>query len=289
MDPPISKDNRREEDEMGVTPEQLNLRGMVDIHCHILPGVDDGARTWEESLAMCEAAAADGIGTIVATPHMFDGIHQTPEKATILERLTELRQRVNGMIEVVPGGEVRYSYEIFQEAPDPQTKIRLNGTSYMLLEFPFQAVPPNIEMTIFQILNAGITPVIAHPERNKRIQERPEILADLVERGAFAQLDAGSLTKSFGPEPYQSAKRIIEAGLAHFIATDAHHQDRRRPILSSAVAVAADLGGIEYARAMVLANPMALIHDRGIPYQLECDMDALRGKRRKKSWFQFWK
>lgn len=274
---------------MAVTPEQLNLRGMVDIHCHILPGVDDGALTLEESLAMCELAAADGIGTIVATPHMFDGVHQTPEKSLIQARMAELRQRLNGLLEILPGGEVRYSYEIFQEVPDPQTKIRLNGTSYMLLEFPFQAVPPNIEMTIFQILNAGITPVIAHPERNKRIQEKPEVLADLVERGAFAQLDAGSLTKSFGPEPYQSAKRIVEAGLAHFIATDAHHQDRRRPNLSSAVAVAADIGGIEYARAMVLANPTALIQDRGIPYQLECDMDALRGKRRKKSWFQFWK
>lgn len=274
---------------MAVTPEQLNLRGMVDIHCHILPGVDDGALTLEESLAMCELAAADGIGTIVATPHMFDGVHQTPEKSLIQARMAELRQRLNGLLEILPGGEVRYSYEIFQEAPDPQTKIRLNGTSYMLLEFPFQAVPPNIEMTIFQILNAGITPVIAHPERNKRIQEKPEVLADLVERGALAQLDAGSLTKSFGPEPYQSAKRIVEAGLAHFIATDAHHQDRRRPNLSSAVAVAADIGGIEYARAMVLANPTALIQDRGIPYQLECDMDALRGKRRKKSWFQFWK
>lgn len=274
---------------MAVTPEQLNLRGMVDIHCHILPGVDDGALTLEESLAMCELAAADGIGTIVATPHMFDGVHQTPEKSLIQSRMAELRQRLNGLLEILPGGEVRYSYEIFQEAPDPQTKIRLNGTSYMLLEFPFQAVPPNIEMTIFQILNAGITPVIAHPERNKRIQEKPEVLADLVERGALAQLDAGSLTKSFGPEPYLSAKRIVEAGLAHFIATDAHHQDRRRPNLSSAVAVAADIGGIEYARAMVLANPTALIQDRGIPYQLECDMDALRGKRRKKSWFQFWK
>lgn len=274
---------------MAVTAEQLNLRGMVDIHCHILPEVDDGARTMEEAVAMCRAAAADGITTIVATPHMFDGVHTTPEKAMIQRKITELRQQVGGEIDILPGGEVRYSYEIFQEAPDPLTKIRLNGTSYMLLEFPFQAVPPNIEMTIFQILNAGITPVIAHPERNMRIQERPQILADLVERGAFAQIDAGSLTKSFGPEPFQAAKRIIEAGLGHFIATDAHHQDRRRPILSAATTVAADIVGIEYARAMVIANPAALIQDRGIPYQLECDMDALRGRRKRKSWFAFWK
>ena len=274
---------------MAVVPEQLNLKRMVDIHCHILPAVDDGARTIEESIAMCRSAAGDGISTIVATPHIFDGVHTTPEKGLIARKLEELRREVSSFIDIVPGGEVRYSYEIFQEAPDPLTKIRLNGSSYMLLEFPFQAVPPNIEMTIFQILNAGITPVIAHPERNMRIQERPQIMADLVERGAFAQIDAGSLTKSFGPEPWLTAKRLIEAGLGHFIATDAHHHDRRRPILSTAVAVAADLGGIEYARAMVIDNPTALIRDQGIPYQMECDYDALSGKKKKKSWFTFWK
>ncbi len=262
---------------------------MVDIHCHILPETDDGANTLEEAVAMCRAAAADGITTIVATPHMFDGVHTTPDRATILEKIARVKEAAGACVEIVPGGEVRYSYEIFQEAQDPHSRIKLNGTSYMLLEFPFQTVPPNIEMTIFQILNAGITPVIAHPERNKRIQEHPRIMADLVDRGAFAQLDAGSLTKSFGPESYQTAKRIIEAGLAHFIATDAHHQDRRRPILSAAAAVAADWGGVEYARAMVNENPTALIEDRGIPYQLECDLDALLGRKKKRNWFTFWK
>lgn len=274
---------------MAVAPDQLKLTGMVDIHCHILPETDDGANTLEESVAMCRAAAADGITTIVATPHMFDGVHTTPDRATILEKIARVKEAAGACVEIVPGGEVRYSYEIFQEAQDPHSRIKLNGTSYMLLEFPFQTVPPNIEMTIFQILNAGITPVIAHPERNKRIQEHPRIMADLVDRGAFAQLDAGSLTKSFGPESYQTAKRIIEAGLAHFIATDAHHQDRRRPILSAAAAVAADWGGVEYARAMVNENPTALIEDRGIPYQLECDLDALLGRKKKRNWFTFWK
>ena len=157
----------------------------------------------------------------------------------------------------------------------------------MLLEFPFQSVPPNIEMTIFQILSAGITPVIAHPERNKRIQQNPKIIADLVERGAYAQLDAGSLTKSFGQESYQSAKKILEAGLAHFIATDAHHQDRRRPVLSAAAVIAAEMVGEQYARAMVEDNPEALIKDLAIPFQPDPDLDSLLG--RKKSWFAFWK
>jgi protein-tyrosine phosphatase len=262
---------------------------MVDIHCHILPETDDGAVSLEESVAMARAAAADGISTIVATPHMFDGVHETPDKEAIRQKIALVTQACGGCVNIVPGGEVRYSYEIFQEAEDPNTRIKLNGTSYMLLEFPFQAVPPNIEMTIFQILNAGITPVIAHPERNKRIQERPVILADLIERGAFAQLDSGSLTKSFGPESYHAAKKMIEAGLAHFISTDAHHKDRRRPVLSTAAAIAAEWGGEEYARAMVEDNPEALINDRAIPYQLEPDVDALRGRKKKKNWYAFWK
>jgi protein-tyrosine phosphatase len=262
---------------------------MVDIHCHVLPETDDGAVSLAESVAMCRAAAADGIQTIVATPHMFDGVHNVPDKETIRRKIAQVMEACDNCVRIVPGGEVRYSYEIFQEAEDPRSRIRLNGTSYMLLEFPFHSVPPNIEMTIFQIQNAGITPVIAHPERNKRIQEKPRIIADLVERGAYAQLDAGSLTKSFGPEAYHAAKRMIEAGLGHFLATDAHHQDRRRPVLSAAAAIAADWGGEEYARAMVEVNPEALINDRAIPYQPDIDVDALLGRSKKKSWFAFWK
>jgi protein-tyrosine phosphatase len=274
---------------MPVSPESLNLTKMVDIHCHILPETDDGATSLEESVAMCRAAASDGIKTIVATPHMFDGVHKTPDRESIERRIANVTSACEGCVEIVPGGEVRYSYEIFQEAGEPNARIKLNGTSYMLLEFPFHSVPPNIEMTIFQILNAGITPVIAHPERNKRIQEKPAILVDLVERGAFSQLDAGSLTGSFGREAYHIGRQIIEAGLGHFIATDAHHLDRRRPVLSQAAAIAAEWGGEEYARAMVESNPAALIHDRAIPFQPDADVDALLGRKNKKSWFAFWK
>lgn len=274
---------------MPVSPQSLKLTRMVDIHCHILPETDDGAVSLEESVAMCRAAASDGIKIMVATPHMFDGVHVTPDKETISRKIAMVMQACDSCVTIAPGGEVRYSYEIFQEVSDPNARIKLNGTSYMLLEFPFHSVPPNIEMTIFQILNAGITPVIAHPERNRRIQQKPAILVDLVERGAFAQLDAGSLTGSFGREAYHVSKQIIEAGLAHFIATDAHHQDRRRPVLSQAVAIAADWGGEEYARAMVEDNPEALINDCAIPFQPDVDVDALLGRRKNKSWFAFWK
>jgi protein-tyrosine phosphatase len=274
---------------MAVSVGSLNLNRMVDIHCHILPETDDGAISLEESVAMCRAAAADGITTIVATPHMFNGVYATPDKETINQKIAMVMRGCGACVNIVPGGEVRYSYEMIEEAGDPGARIRLNGSSYMLLEFPFHSMPPNIEMTIFQILNAGVTPVIAHPERNKKIQEGPAILAHLIERGALAQLDAGSLTGSFGREPQRLAQRIIEAGLAHFIATDAHHQDRRRPVLSKAAAIAADWGGEEYARAMVEANPEALVNDRAIPFHPDPDVDELLGRKKTKSWFAFWK
>lgn len=274
---------------MVVSPQSLNLTRMVDIHCHVLPETDDGAISLEESVVMCRTAAADGIKTIIATPHMFDGAHVTPDKETINQRIAMVMRACDSCVNILPGGEVRYSHEIFQEASDPDARIRLNGGSYMLLEFPFHSMPPNVEMTIFQILNAGVTPVIAHPERNKKMQEKLSILASLIERGAFAQLDAGSLAGSFGREACHVARRIVEAGLAHFIATDAHHQDRRRPVLSQAAAIAADWGGVEYARAMVEANPEALVNDRPIPFQPDADMDALLGRKKAKSWFAFWK
>jgi protein-tyrosine phosphatase len=273
---------------MAVSPISLNLTQMVDIHCHVLPETDDGSVSLEESVAMCRAAAADGIKTIVATPHMFNGHYEAPDRETINQKIAMVMSACGACVKIVPGGEVRYSHEIFQEIGEPGARIRLNGSSYMLLEFPFRSMPPNVEAPIFQILNAGITPVIAHPERNRTLQEKPAMLGDLIERGALAQLDAASLTGSFGVGAQQSAKRIIEAGLAHFIATDAHHQDRRRPVLSSAAAIAADWGGEEYARALVEANPEALINDRTIPFQPEPDVDALLGHRKTKSWFALW-
>jgi protein-tyrosine phosphatase len=267
----------------------MKLDQMVDIHCHILPETDDGAVSLAESIAMCEAAAADGIETIVATPHLFDGVHPEHLRPAIEEKIALLQAAVGARPRLLAGAEVRYSYEIFQEAADPRSRIRLNGTSYMLLEFPFQSLPPNLDRTIFQILSAGITPVIAHPERNRQIQQKPELLFDLIGRGALAQLDAGSLTQSFGSAPFAAARRMVEAGAAHFLATDAHHLDRRRPVLSTAALVAAEWAGEEYARALVETNPAALVADRAIPYQLDCDLGILIGKRSPRRWFTFWR
>lgn len=207
---------------MAVSPGSLNLTRMIDIHCHVLPETDDGAISMEESVAMCRAAA-DGIKTIVATPHMFNGVYAAPDKETINQKIAAVTQSCDACVNIVPGGEVRYSHELFEEVGDPGARIRLNGGSYMLLEFPFHSLPPNIETRIFQILNAGVTPLIAHPERNRRLQDEPAILVGLIERGAFAQLDAGSPTGSLGREAHHLARLIVEAGLAHFIATDANH------------------------------------------------------------------
>ena len=286
--------NAVQNDPLSLKANQTIPQTMIDIHCHVLPETDDGSISLEESVEMCRMAAADGIKTIVATPHLFDGMHAPPSRDDIRRKIDLVMEASGGVVEIVPGGETRYSHEIFQEARDKNTRIRLNGSSYMLLEFDFTMVPPNIETTIFQILQAGITPVIAHPERNARIQLKPEILVGLIERGAYAQIDAGSLLGSFGKECETSARQILRAGLAHFLASDGHHQDRRRPLLSKAASIAAEIGGATYARALVEDNPLALIQDRGIPFQPEPDLAALRGrgqrkKQKEKSWFAFWR
>src|SRR5215813_10433514 len=154
---------------MAVSRQSLKLTRMVDIHCHVLPETDDGATSLEESVAMCHAAAADGIKTIVATPHMFDGVHTTPDKETIRKKIATVMRACGACVNIVPGGEVRYSYEIFQEAGDPGARIKLNGNSYMLLDFPFPLVSPNIAMTIFQIWHSDSCTFIDHPERLRSI------------------------------------------------------------------------------------------------------------------------
>jgi protein-tyrosine phosphatase len=208
---------------------------MVDIHCHYCRPPMTARFPLEESVAMCLAAADEGSRSSWLHPTCLTGCTPHPRPGFIRERIDECHGGLFGENQ----NHARWRGAV--QPRDIQGSKRSSHTDQtqrnivLLLEFAFQMVPANIEMTIFQMLNAGVTPVIAHPETQQSAsQQHPEILAGLIERGAFSQIDAGSLTKSFGAEPYESAKKIIEAGMAHFIATDAHHLERRRPILTDA-------------------------------------------------------
>lgn len=200
---------------------------MIDIHCHILPGIDDGAKNLADSVQMAQAAAKEGIHTIIATPH-FNHKYSN-EKQTILEKTAEVNEQLNSQnisIKILPGQEVTLNGEFLQD--DEAGKIMpLAQTRYCLVELPSGSVPHYTERLFYEMQVKGYIPVLAHPERNREIMQRPEKLYQLVQNGIVTQITAGSLCGHFGKNIKRFTQQLIEANLTHFIASDAHHVTTR--------------------------------------------------------------
>ncbi|WLR41579.1 tyrosine protein phosphatase [Bacillus carboniphilus] len=200
---------------------------MIDCHCHILPGVDDGAANMEESIAMAKMASKEGIEVIVATPH-----HQTRHYHNPKEKVSEWVTRLNGVlqqegvpIKVVPGQEVRLYGELAKDLDlDIQT---LHNSSYVLVEFPSNHVPRYVTELFFELKLKGITPIIAHPERNAEIIQQPDLLFQLIDKGALAQLTNASIIGDFGRKIQKFSLQLLEHGQAHIVASDAHNLTNR--------------------------------------------------------------
>jgi protein-tyrosine phosphatase len=232
---------------------------MIDLHCHILPAMDDGADSKEESLAMARLAAADGIRTIVATPHVK---HDIPDPARIHAEVTILNRRLEEQdipLEVVSGGDVSALLPV-----EVVRNYTVNGTDFILLEFPHSHLPHQAEEILFQWQLAGLRPIITHPERNPSILRDPGHLARLIDAGALVQVTGGSLTGQFGIDVRNCACHLVAAGMVHFLASDGHSSRYRRPELSAAVRMAADMIGDHAARTLVEDNPAAVLSGRGI-------------------------
>lgn len=234
---------------------------MIDLHCHILPGIDDGAKTQEESLKMAEIALRDGIHTIVTTPHTL-GIHSNNIES-VKKSIAELTVAfaANGInIRLISGADVPLSPGLMKQIKSGEAGTINNGMKYILLELPSYTVPPRTKDIIFELKMNGITPVITHPERNLMIQEDAGILYDLAAMGALCQVTAMSITGDFGEIPQRSAVVLLERRLVHVIASDAHSADYRPPFLSKAVEAAANiLGNFKEAERMVKEVPAAII------------------------------
>jgi protein-tyrosine phosphatase len=240
---------------------------MIDIHSHILPEVDDGARSLDEALAMARIAAEDGIEQIVCTPHMFNGISGNPYPTEVVERVGSLQAAIGpGGLRVLPGNEVHITHEIVEQAKTDRVT-KLNRQNYMLVEFPALTVP-FVAADIFERLQVnGVRPILVHPERNAQLQLQPGLVAGFVQRGVYVQITAMSLTGEFGPGARRCAESLIRHNCAHFLATDAHRAERRPPILSRARDAAARLFGAEKARKLVYDYPLAVIS--GVPIEAE--------------------
>jgi protein-tyrosine phosphatase len=239
---------------------------VIDLHAHILPGLDDGARTWEESLEMARMAVADGITVMVATPHLYQGRSLDPEhvntKEVIFERLAQFRQKLAAaeiLLEVLPGCDFPLGFESLHLLEQGLALTINDARRYLLLELPDTALPPALDDICFQLQSRGLTPIITHPERHVLIQERPEKLARLIDLGCLVQLTASSLTGGFGRRVKKIARQMVKAGYVHLLATDTHRPHHRPPLLSPAVKELTRLVGEEQARTMVTKIPAKII------------------------------
>lgn len=201
---------------------------MIDIHCHILSGLDDGAQTIQDSLTMAKAAVQSGIKKIVATPHHQTSKYVNPRDEIVqkVAEMNEALQREGIPLEVLSGQEVRVFGEWLEDYKRGNIAT-INNQNYVLVEFPANHVPVYSEQLFYEIQLSGLTPIIVHPERNSQIVEQPDKLYHLVEKGALAQLTAASVTGAFGKKVQKFSRQLIEANLVHFIASDAHNTTTR--------------------------------------------------------------
>lgn len=239
---------------------------MIDLHCHLLPGLDDGPRTWDEARALGLHLAEEGVTLAVATPHFFLSRYPNPEPEQLCEHVARLNRELEGRLRVVPGAEVRLVPELREWAErltrsvhEGDRALLVNGTSYVLLEFPPEVIPPGVERVLFELQRAGIRPILAHPERHTVLRGQTAGLRRFVEHGCFVQVDAPSLVGDHGRQVRKVAWQWIEAGLVHVVASDAHSLRARPPKLRQAWSDVKRAYGEALARTLFLENPKAIV------------------------------
>jgi protein-tyrosine phosphatase len=233
---------------------------VVDIHCHILPEVDDGPKSWEVAEAMCRMAFTDGIEHMVATPHSNDRYFYDREYLSNL--LLELQRRIGPKPSLSLGCDFHLSYENMQSALQTPERYRIGNTHYLLVEFSNFSIPPQVDEWFTSMCQAGTTPIITHPERNPILQEAPQRVLQWIELGCTAQVTANALTGSWGTRSRQVAEWLLKEKAVQFLATDAHDTERRPPVLSAARKIVTKEFGEATAHALVETNPRAVVNDQ---------------------------
>jgi len=244
---------------------------MIDIHSHLLPGIDDGPRTWEESLALCRSVAEHGVTTSIATPHLIDGVYNNT-RSRLVGLVRELGDRLAEAgipLEVLAGAEVDFSSQHVLEVTDELP--RIGDGRAVLIEMPVAVVPPSIAETLFRIRAHGLIPILAHPERNEELQRHPRLAREWLDAGAALQLDAESLLGFWGRHARACAETVLRDGCYHAMASDAHSVEKRPPRLREA---------LERVRTLVDGDPSRLVHEgpRALLAGERLDL-GLRGRR----------
>jgi len=254
---------------------------MVDLHCHILPGLDDGPDRIEESLEMAETAISDGITHVVATPHSSDSYWF--DFLTVRRLRDELQSRIGNRLTIATGCDFHLNPENLASLRKEPRQYCINQRDYLLVEFNEVSIPPAMDKTLHDMQLSGLRLIVTHPERNVILRSHPERLREWVRRGCFVQVTAGALTGGFGLTAQRLSLEWMGEGMVHFVASDAHN-NRIRPLrLRPAYEKVAELFGEEKARALFQENPQAAFEGRDLPHIPEVPETA--APRRKRFFF----
>ncbi|HTS13138.1 MAG TPA: CpsB/CapC family capsule biosynthesis tyrosine phosphatase [Candidatus Limnocylindrales bacterium] len=263
---------------------------MVDIHCHLLYGLDDGAQSPEIAHAMAESAISDGITHVICTPHANQNYPFVPE--LVKKRRDEIQAAFDGRLTLATGCDFHLSFENLQDIRHSPERYTLNQKSYLLVEFAEYSIPPSMDQALHQLQLAGLRPVITHPERNPLIRAQPERLLKWLQQGCYVQVTAGSLLGRFGKTAQEAAERWLDANAIHFLASDAHNITSRPLKLKEAFDFVSARSGEEIASALLTENPLAAFEGRSLPYAPDIsDVEQAHANggrapaRRKRFWF----
>ncbi len=239
---------------------------VIDIHCHILPEVDDGPKSWESAVEMCRMAASNGITHTVATPHAND--RYAYDRSFLSGLLDELREKIDPALplQLSLGCDFHLSFENLERALEQPHTYTIGETNYLLIELSNYSVPARLSECFTRLGDRGLTPILTHPERNPILQQTPQRIVEWAEQGCLIQVTGSALTGHWGERPESLARWLLDRSAVHILASDAHDTKRRIPNLSAAREVAERLVGASYAEALVEGNPGAIVKGMPIPY-----------------------
>lgn len=235
---------------------------MIDLHTHILPGIDDGSRSLEQSLEMARMAVEDGTTIMACTPHIYPGLYMNDAAGIQAERdkLQKALDTYRIPLQLVVGADAHLVPELLDGLQTGRVPT-LNGSRYLLLEPPHHVPPPNLEQSVFQIMAAGYVPVITHPERLVWIEDHYDTFVELARRGAWLQLTAGAIVGKFGRRARYWSERLLDEGWVHIVASDAHTTGMRNPRMSDAIPILEKAVGAEETHRLLHERPRAILDD----------------------------
>jgi protein-tyrosine phosphatase len=235
---------------------------LIDLHSHLLPGIDDGSKDLVTSLAMARMASADGISTMACTPHILPGVYNNdgPAIRRAVARLAQSIAEAGLPISLVTGADVHIAPDLAAQLRDGRA-LTINDSRYLLLEPPHHVLPPRLEDLIFGLQAAGYVPILTHPERLSWVEGHYDLIRRLVSSSVLMQITAGSLMGRFGRRPRYWGERMLDEGLCHLLATDAHNTERRAPRMADARELVAKRLGDDEAINLVLRRPQAILNN----------------------------